>query len=185
MENIKQKLSDFVHSTTAIVMITLFLFANNTVISESKAYALKAPVTTKLQIETTLNRISNTVYTPQMALSAKDLNTLLYGVGFRGQALRKAWAIAMRESHGRPMAYDGNLRTGDHSYGIFQINMLGQMGVDRKVKFNLRTNYELFDPVINAEITYKMTDGGTDWSAWKGINQPAQVYYQAYLTIKK
>ena len=30
MENIKQRLSDFAHSTTVIVMITLFLFTNNT-----------------------------------------------------------------------------------------------------------------------------------------------------------
>jgi len=31
MENIKQKLSDVAHHWTVIVMITLFLFGNNTV----------------------------------------------------------------------------------------------------------------------------------------------------------
>jgi hypothetical protein len=183
MENIKQKFSDFVHSTTAIVMITLFLFANNTMIP---AYALKVQPKTEVQLKKeTLEKYSNTVYKPSQALSDKELNQLLSAVGFEGKALRTAWAIAKRESHGRPLAYNGNRKTGDSSYGIFQINMLGNLGVDRKEKFNLRTNYELFDPVVNAEITYFMTQGGTDWSSWKGLNKPAQVYYQAYLKIKE
>ena len=35
------------------------------------------------------------------------------------------------------MAYNGNSKTGDSSYGIFQINMLGNLGDDRKEKFEL------------------------------------------------
>jgi len=68
------------------------------------------------------------------------------------------------------MAYNGNRKTGDSSYGIFQINMLGNLGVDRKEKFELKSNITLFDPVINAEITYYMTKGGTDWSSWSSLN---------------
>jgi hypothetical protein len=44
--------------------------------------------------------------------------------------------------------------------------MLGTLGTDRKEKFELDSNYSLFDPVINAEITYYMTKGGVDWSSW-------------------
>jgi len=83
------------------------------------------------------------------------------------------------------MAYNGNRKTGDSSYGIFQINMLGDLGVDRKEKFNLKSNVLLFDPVINAEITYYMTNGGTDWSSWKGLNAPAKVYYMKYTEATK
>ena len=90
-----------------------------------------------------------------------------------GSALKMAWAVAKKESNGRPMAYNGNRKTGDSSYGIFQINMLGKLGIDRKEKFNLASNVLLFDPVINAEITYYMTDGGNDWSAWKGLTPKA------------
>ncbi|MFM7980276.1 MAG: transglycosylase SLT domain-containing protein, partial [Candidatus Fonsibacter sp.] len=90
----------------------------------------------------------------------------MQAVGFEGKALKTAWAIAKRESNGRPMAFNGNRNTGDSSYGIFQINMLGQLGIDRKEKFDLRSNVLLFDPVINAEITYHMTQGGKDWSSW-------------------
>ena len=178
MENIKQKLSDFVHSTTVIVMITLFLFTNNTVVP---ANALLVKPKTEVQLKKeTLEKYSNTVYKPSMALSDEELKELLWAAGFEGKALKTAWAIAMRESHGRPMAYNGNRKTGDSSYGIFQINMLGNLGVDRKEKFNLKSNVLLFDPTINAEITYYMTKGGTDWSSWKGLNQPAQKWLKSF-----
>ena len=183
MENIKQKLSDFAHSTTVIVMITLFLFTNNTMVP---AQALKVQPKTEVQLKKeTLEKYSNTVYKPSQALSDGELKELLATVGFEGKALKTAWAIAKRESHGRPLAYNGNRNTGDSSYGIFQINMLGNLGVARKEKFNLRSNVLLFDPVINAEITYYMTNGGKDWSAWKGLNKPAKVYYMKYATATK
>jgi hypothetical protein len=99
-------------------------------------------------------------------LAASDLKDLLWAVGFEGTALKTAWAVARVESNGRPLALNDNIRTGDKSYGIFQINMLGNLGTDRKEKFELVSNKELFDPVTNAEITYYMTKGGTDWSSW-------------------
>ena len=172
MENIKQKLSDFVHNTTVIVMITLFLFTNNTMIP---AQALTVKPKTEVQLkEETLEKYSNTVYKHSEMLTDKELKELLIAVGFEGKALETAWAIAKRESNGRPMAYNGNRNTGDSSYGIFQINMLGELGVDRKEKFNLKSNILLFDPVINAEITYHMSQGGQNWTAWKGLNAAAQ-----------
>ena len=183
MENIKQKLSDFAHSTTVIVMITLFLFTNNTMLP---AQALKVQPKTEVQLKKeTLEKYSNTVYKPSQALSDGELKELLATVGFEGKALKTAWAIAKRESHGRPLAYNGNRNTGDSSYGIFQINMLGNLGVIRKEKFNLRSNVLLFDPVINAEITYYMTKGGTDWSAWKGLTQKAKEFYLKFPTTQK
>ena len=183
MENIKQKLSDLAHSTTVIVMITLFLFTNNTVIP---AQALKVQPKTEVQLKKeTLEKYSNTVYKPSEKLSSHQLKELLAAVGFEGKALRTAWAIANRESSGRPLAYNGNRNTGDSSYGIFQINMLGNLGVARKEKFNLRSNVLLFDPVINAEITYYMTKGGTDWSAWKGLTQRAKEFYLKFPTTQK
>jgi hypothetical protein len=183
MENIKQKMSDFAHSTTVIVMITLFLFTNNTVLP---AQALKVQPKTEVQLKKeTLEKYSNTVYKPSEKLSDYQLKELLAAVGFEGKALRTAWAIANRESSGRPLAYNGNRNTGDSSYGIFQINMLGNLGVARKEKFNLRSNVLLFDPVINAEITYYMTKGGTDWSAWKGLTPRAKEFYLKFPTTQK
>lgn len=99
-------------------------------------------------------------------LAQDELVDILRAVGFKGQALKTAWAVAMRESNGRPIAHNDNVNTGDNSYGIFQINMIGSLGTDRREKFGLAANTDLFDPVTNAKIAFHMTDGGTDWGSW-------------------
>ena len=108
-------------------------------------------------------------YKNAINLSDKDLKNLLYLVGFKGQYLKEAWAVAKKESGGRPLALNNSKRTGDSSYGLFQINMIGDLGPNRRDKFNLESNVELFNPVLNAQIAYYMTDGGKDWTAWHGI----------------
>ena len=86
--------------------------------------------------------------------------------GFEGKALKSAWAIVMKESGGRPKAHNGNSNTGDNSYGLFQINMIGGLGEDRRNKFDLKQNTELFNPLLNAEIAHHMSGGGDDFGAW-------------------
>ena len=172
MENIKERLSEVAHHWTAIGMITLFLFGvqpDNLPIANALVVRPDIQVTEAQLKKETLEKFSNTVYKASESLTDVELVKLLKAVGFEGQALKMAWAVAKKESNGRPMAYNGNRNTGDSSYGIFQINMLGNLGDDRKEKFDLRSNVLLFDPVINAEITYYMTNGGEDWSSWKGL----------------
>ena len=187
MENIKQQLSDVVHHWTAIAMITLFMFSVN----PAPAVALNTEPTPKqvaikvVEVKKeTLAKFSNTVYKGSDQLTDLQLKKLLQTVGFTGKGLKTAWAIAKRESQGRPMAYNGNRKTGDSSYGIFQINMLGNLGNVRKEKFNLRSNVLLFDPVINAEITYHMTNGGENWSAWKGLTPKAQEWLKRFPDVR-
>ncbi len=183
MENIKQRLSDVAHNWSYIGMITLFLFTVQPGPTATQALQVEVPVKSTVQLKKeTLEKYSNTVYKPSETLTDKELKELLSAVGFEGKALKMAWAIAKSESNARPMAYNGNRKTGDSSYGIFQINMLGNLGIDRKEKFDLKSNILLFDPVINAEITYYMTQGGTDWSSWKGLNAPAKEFYLKFPT---
>ena len=103
------------------------------------------------------------------SLTDLELKELLSLVGFKGKDLVVAWAVAKKESNGRPLAYNGNHKTGDSSYGMFQINMIDDLGPDRRDKFDLESNAELFNPVKNAEIAYYMSNGGDNWSSWKGI----------------
>jgi hypothetical protein len=103
------------------------------------------------------------------SLTDLELKELLSLVGFTGNDLVVAWAIAKKESNGRPLAFNGNHKTGDSSYGMFQINMIDSLGPDRRDKFDIDTNSELFNPVKNAEIAYYMSHGGDNWSSWKGI----------------
>lgn len=104
-------------------------------------------------------------------LSPHELKLLLQLVGFSGNELKEAWSIAMRESTGRPLAHNTNRSTGDNSYGIFQINMIGDLGPERRAKFDLKSNEDLFNPVRNAQIAFYMSQGGKNWSSWKGIGQ--------------
>jgi len=103
-------------------------------------------------------------------LTDEQLVDMLRNVGFEGKALRSACAIAKAESNGRPLAFNDNVKTGDSSYGVFQINMLGELGSDRRDKFELHSNAELLNPVVNAQIALHMTQGGRDWSSWSSIN---------------
>ena len=170
MENIKQRLSDVAHNWSYIGMITLFLFTVQPGPTATQALTtqpvVKVEKTERQLKREIIDKFSNETYKHSEMLAPEDLKDLLWAVGFEGTALKTAWAVARVESNGRPLALNDNIRTGDKSYGIFQINMLGQLGNDRKDKFELVSNKELFDPVTNAEITYYMTKGGKDWSSW-------------------
>jgi hypothetical protein len=166
MEKVKQRLSDVVHNWAAIAIITLFLFSVQPGPTATQALEVKEEKTEIQLKREILSKFSNDTYEHSEMLAADDLKDLLWAVGFEGTALKTAWAVARVESNGRPLALNDNKSTGDKSYGIFQINMLGELGIDRKEKFDLVSNKELFDPVTNAEITYYMTKGGKDWSSW-------------------
>ena len=176
MEKIIERLHEVAHSWSYIVMIILFLFTVQPGPTATQALTVQPIPTVNLvaKVEKTerqlkreiLDKFSNETYKHSEMLPADDLKDLLWAVGFEGTALKTAWAVARVESNGRPLALNDNIRTGDKSYGIFQINMLGKLGDDRKDKFELVSNKELFDPVTNAEITYYMTKGGKDWSSW-------------------
>jgi hypothetical protein len=166
MERIKRSLSDVVHNWTAIGLAVLFLFSVQPGPTASQALTVEIQKTEKQLKREIINKFSSETYSSSEMLAPEDLKDLLWAVGFEGTALKTAWAVARVESNGRPMALNDNHKTGDKSYGIFQINMLGELGIDRLEKFKLVSNKELFDPVTNAEITYYMTKGGENWSSW-------------------
>jgi len=119
-------------------------------------------------------------YQDAISLTDRQLKELLHAVGFRGEGLVKAWAVAKKESNGRPMAFNGNEKTGDNSYGIFQINMIGMLKDGRKEKFGINFNSELLNPVINAQVAYHMSNGGKDWSAWHGITPKTKAWMKKF-----
>ena len=181
MENIKQQLSDLVRDWMIITVVMLFTFGNT-----ANALTVEPLVKTEAQLkQEVLDKFSNASYRPSEMLTDEELKQLLEAVGFEGLGLKKAWSIAKRESNGRPLAYNGNRKTGDSSYGLFQINMLGNLGPERLEKFNLKSNKELFDPVTNAEITYYMTEGGSNWSSWKGMTPKAKEWLLLFPTNAK
>ncbi len=120
----------------------------------------------------------NTRPKAQAAADGGSLQGVLRQAGFRGDALRTAYAVALAESGGRPTAHNPNVNTGDNSYGLFQINMLGDMGPARLRQFGLSSNEDLYDPLTNARVAYLMSGGGRDWSPWTTYTSGA---YRRYI----
>jgi hypothetical protein len=119
-------------------------------------------------------------YQNSTSLTDRQLKELLHAVGFRGKGLVKAWAVAKKESNGRPLAFNGNSSTGDSSFGIFQINMINMLGPERREKYGLNFTAELMNPVLNAQIAYHMTRGGEDWSSWHGITPKTKMWMSKF-----
>ena len=170
--------------TTSIVFSSFAIARTMEVYKTSVAKPTEAQTTTdnEIALKEALQSKQVEYIRNKSALSDEELVVLLEAVGFKGKALKEAWAIAKRESNGRPIAHNGNTKTGDNSYGVFQINMIGDLGEDRREKFNLVSNADLFDPVVNAKIAYLMSGGGTDWSAWKGLTPRAKAWLSKFPT---
>lgn len=79
-------------------------------------------------------------------------------------------SVVMPESGGRPWAHNPNASTGDNSYGLWQINMLGAMGPERRRWFGISSNEQLFNPVVNARAALKIlrSQGPRAWTTWRG-----------------
>lgn len=109
------------------------------------------------------------------------IEDILRKAGFSGDSLPMARAVLMAESHGNADAHNPNASTGDNSYGLFQINMLGNLGPDRLKRYGLSSNDDLYDPLTNAKVAYRMSNGGKDWSPWSTYKNGA---YKQYLNGK-
>ena len=115
------------------------------------------------------------------SVGTKDLIKLGLSQGLTPEKAITMAAVALGESGGRPDAHNNDRSTGDNSYGVFQINMLGELVSDLRDKFELDSNAELLNPVVNAQIALHMTDGGKNWSAWSSVNgKRYQEWYNKY-----
>jgi hypothetical protein len=85
-------------------------------------------------------------------LKASEIRGYAAKAGFTGADLDIAVAVALAESGGNTEAH--NSKPPDDSYGLWQINMLGAMGPDRRKRFGLTSNQQLFDPATNARVAY-------------------------------
>lgn len=76
--------------------------------------------------------------------------------------------IATGESGLDPYNLNPNASTGDESYGLMQINMLGGMGPERLKAFGLTSKEQLYDPLTNLKAAKKIYDwqGFPAWSVY-------------------
>ena len=106
-------------------------------------------------------------YNKDTILSNEEIIRILKLAGFSSNGLKMAWSVAVLESTLRPFA----LNRASNCYGLFQINMSGSLGPNRREKYGIDSNEDLFDPLTNAKIAYQMSNGGENWSAWSTENR--------------
>lgn len=87
---------------------------------------------------------------------------------FASDSEKKKWvttatAIALAESGGNLYAH--NQIPPDNSYGLWQINMIGDLGPQRRAQFKLKSNEDLFSGITNAT-AMSLIYLGQGWRAW-------------------
>jgi murein DD-endopeptidase MepM/ murein hydrolase activator NlpD len=116
-------------------------------------------------------------------LTPLEVARLAYNAGVRGdENLVIAVAVCRGESSYYPAAYNGNADTGDSSYGLWQINMIGKLGPARREQYKLKSNDDLFKPEVNAHVMFTMSKKGTNWRPWGAFTNGS---YEKHLTEAK
>ena len=110
--------------------------------------------------------VTHTAYTPPAAgkiYTKAELETLAVQGGFKPEDAPLVAQIAIGESSGNPNAFNGV--GADQSYGLMQINMLGDMGPERRAQFGISSNEELNDPLKNMQAAHAIYQQ-QGWGAW-------------------
>jgi hypothetical protein len=113
--------------------------------------------------------ITSTFMRSAGAMRGEDVARLLHGEGFRGQDLIKMLAIGYRESRWVPSAHNPNQNTGDNSYGLFQLNTLGDLW-DYYKQQGISDRSELLNPRTNARMARKLFEDSKRWNNGNGFH---------------
>lgn len=109
-------------------------------------------------------------------LSANEIAYYAKQAGFPDGEIGLATAIAMAESGGDTRAH--NTRPPDDSYGLWQINMYGNLAAARRIALGIASDDKLYDPAVNARAAL-MIRRGQGWTAWSVYTNGA---YKKHLT---
>jgi tape measure domain-containing protein len=110
-------------------------------------------------------------------LSVGTIKALAKAAGFSERDASIMAAIAMAESSGNSSALNNNPKTGDLSYGLWQVNMIGRMGPERRRQFGIGNNDALYDPATNAMAARRVFES-QGFGAWSVFRSGA---YRQYL----
>ena len=110
---------------------------------------------------------------------AKRIAQLARAAGIPEDKIPTMVAIALGESGGKTDAHNTPEKSGgtDDSYGLWQINMIGNLGPARRKEFGISSNEDLKDPMTNARAALMVlnSQGLNAWSVY------SQGIYKKYL----
>ena len=127
------------------------------------------------ELTTNSNQISSqqVTYPVSQSYDAEKLTNLARSVGIPEEKVSTMVAIALAESGGDPTI--DTVKSGsdpdkknEFSLGLWQINMLGRMGEERRKQFGISSNEQLYDPVVNAKAALAIlnSSGLGAWGAY-------------------
>jgi hypothetical protein len=110
-------------------------------------------------------------------LSPEQVKSLARNSGFTDAQADIVVKIAKGESSFDPKAHNPNASTGDNSYGLMQINMLGDMGPERRKLFGIQSNEQLKDPQTNMDAAFKIfqSQGFPAWTVYRNLKEKGEV----------
>jgi hypothetical protein len=109
---------------------------------------------------------------PPLVLTPEEIAWFVTGKGgglpmgqsFQPSEYARAIAIILAESGGNTYAL--NSTPPDESYGLAQINMYGRLGPERRERYKLQSNEDLYQADLNIAIMAHMSGAGSDWKPW-------------------
>lgn len=117
--------------------------------------------------------------------SLPELYDIMRQAGASPREAAQMAAVAMGESSGHAAAHNPNRRTGDDSYGLWQINMLGKLGPERMRKYGLKSVNELANPLVNARIALDLLRHGGGLGNWGAFNKKTAPYRHAMAQVSQ
>ena len=123
------------------------------------------------------------------SVGTKDLIKLGLSQGLTPEKAITMAAVALGESGGRPGAHNPNRSTGDNSYGLWQINMIDELGPERARALGIKDYNQLKDPNVNAR-AMKMILNSQGLNAWSVHRNRLHLQYlpearRAYAELKR
>lgn len=119
-----------------------------------------------------------------MILTPPQILAVAMQAGFPRTVAVSMVAIALRESGGDAEAFNGDSATGDLSYGLWQINLLGTpLARFQQLGLAAPTPAALFDPLTNAKAAFILWAGNNAnlRVAWYIDKAGYQERYEAHL----
>lgn len=113
---------------------------------------------------------------PSAQVTMKDYIRLGLQQGLEPERAILMAAIGMAESTGQSGVVNDNPKTGDLSYGLWQINMIGDLGPARLKQYGLKSANDLKDPETNARVMASLLKG-SGVSAWGAFNDRRYLQY--------
>lgn len=102
------------------------------------------------------------------SLTAEEIGRMALAAGWPEEEIANVIAVAFGESSFNSGAHNPDASTGDNSYGLMQINMIGDLGPSRREAYGLSSNEDLFDPATNLRVALGIWQGG-GWGHWSAF----------------